>query len=35
MFGETMLFSPKAGETLAIFGKLAVVSPKLGKLRYT
>jgi hypothetical protein len=32
MFGETTLFSPKAGERLAIFGKLTPVSPKLGKL---
>jgi hypothetical protein len=32
MFGETTLFSPKAGEMLAIFGKLVLVCPKLGKL---
>jgi hypothetical protein len=31
--GETTLFSPKAGKMLAIFVKLALVSPKLGKLR--
>jgi hypothetical protein len=34
MFGETLLFSPKAGERLAIFVKVVLIAPKLGNLRY-
>jgi hypothetical protein len=32
MFGETTLFSPKAGETLSIFGKMALVPPNYARV---